>query len=279
MTVPPTPLQKLGKAYLKREDQNLTGSVKDRALPVQIQNLEKQGFKKAVISSSGNAAISAIHFCQPKNINLDIFLSPKIDSKKRKKIEELTPNLHFSPTPIKEAFRFSKKENAYLLRQSTDPSALKGYQNLGEEICHQLPQVSAIFFPVGSGTTLLGTSLGISESSSPAIKFFAVQPASHSPIASIFDPNVKKEEESSTDALSVKFLPLKEKIIKTISESNGDAFVISEKKLQKARLILEKNNIFTSFEGALAYAGYKKAKSLKIKLGDNPVIILTGQKH
>ncbi len=273
------PLQKFGKAYLKREDQNLTGSVKDRALPAQIESLERQGFKKAVISSSGNAAISAIHFCQQKNINLDIFLSTKIDPKKRRKIEELAQNTHFTKTPIKEAFRFSKKENAYLLRQSTDPSALKGYQDLGKELCDQLPQISSIFFPVGSGTTLLGTYRGISESRSGTIKFFAVQPASHAPIASIFDPNIKKEEKTSTDALSVKFLPLKEKVIKAISETNGDALVISEKKLQKARLILEKNDIFTSFEGALAYAGYKKAKSLKIKLGPNPVVILTGQKH
>jgi len=274
-----TPLQKFGKVYLKREDQNLTGSVKDRALPVQIQNLERQGFKKAVISSSGNAALSAIHFCQPKNIKLDIFLSTKIDPKKRKKIEELTSSIHFSKTPIKEAFRFSKKENAYLLRQSTDPSALEGYQDLGKEIRRQLPQVTAIFFPVGSGTTLLGTYQGIFKSCPDTVKFFAVQPASHAPIASIFDPNVKKERKSSTSALSVKFLPLKEKIIEAISKSNGDAFVISEKKLQKARLILEKNDISTSLEGALSYAGYKKAKGLKIKLGSNPLVILTGQKH
>ena len=36
-----TPLIKLDHFYLKREDQNITGSAKDRAIPVQIKNLKK----------------------------------------------------------------------------------------------------------------------------------------------------------------------------------------------------------------------------------------------
>jgi len=274
-----TPLQKLFKVYLKREDQNQTGSVKDRALPFQIQNLVEKGFSKAVISSSGNAALSAIHFCQQQNIDLHIFLSPKINPKKRIKIESLNQQIHLTKTPIKEAFRFAKANSAYLLRQSTDPSALTGYQTLGSELRRQLPNISSIFFPIGSGTTLLGTHLGINTPSSSAVKIFAAQPANHAPIASIFDPNSKKENGTSTEALSVKFLPLKDKIIDAISKSNGDAFVISEKKLQKSHSILEKNNIHTSFEGALAYAGYKKAQALKIDLGPNPAVLLTGQFH
>jgi threonine synthase len=275
----PTDLVKLNQVYIKREDQSPSGSVKDRALPLQVENLQAQGFKQAVISSTGNAALSAIHFCHQKNIPLNIFLSPKVNPHKKEKIQKLNPNVYFTKTPIKEAFRFSKKTGAYLLRQSTDPFALLGYQSLGKELIHQLPKLTSLFFPVGSGTTLLGTYQGLLSSSASSVKIFALQPASHAPIASIFDPNTKPEKKSSTDALSVKFLPLKEKIIDAINESGGDAFLISEKKLQKAQSILEKNNVSTSPEGALAYAGYLKAKALKIKLGNWPVVILTGQKH
>ncbi len=277
--MPTTRLQKFKKAYLKREDQNQTGSVKDRALPVQIKNLKEKGFKQAVISSTGNAALSAVHFCQKEDIVLHIFLSPKVNLKKKAKIENLNQNIHITKTPIKESFRFSKANSAYLLRQSTDPYALIGYQDLGKELVKQLPKISSVFFPVGSGTTLLGTHQGIKALCSHPVKIFAVQPASHAPISSIFDPNTKSEKTTSTDALSVKFLPLKEKIIDALSQTNGDAFTISEKKLQLAASILKKNDIKTSYEGALSYAGYRKARALKIDLGPNPVVLLTGQLH
>ena len=74
-----TPLTKVGKCYFKREDLNLTGSIKDRCLPFQITKLKHQGFTSAVISSTGNAAISAQHFCDLNQIKLTIFVSPHSD--------------------------------------------------------------------------------------------------------------------------------------------------------------------------------------------------------
>ena len=75
-------LIKIENFYLKREDQNPTGSAKDRALIAQIQNLIEKKITNAVISSTGNAAISAAYFCQKQGINLTIFVSPKINLKK-----------------------------------------------------------------------------------------------------------------------------------------------------------------------------------------------------
>jgi len=57
-----TDLIKLDDFYIKREDLNPTGSAKDRALFYQVNNLQKLGFTNAVISSTGNAAISASYF-------------------------------------------------------------------------------------------------------------------------------------------------------------------------------------------------------------------------
>ena len=37
-----TPLEKFNSVYLKREDKNLTGSAKDRAIIEQLKNLQKQ---------------------------------------------------------------------------------------------------------------------------------------------------------------------------------------------------------------------------------------------
>ena len=254
-----TPLEKFGEVYLKREDMNLTGSAKDRAIKLQVENLLKLGFTQAVISSSGNAAISAQYFCNLKNIKLTIFVAPQTDPSKLK----LLKNFILSPQPNSDAFKFAKDNHAYNLRQSTDPVARLCYQLIATEILEQYPQVSSIFIPVGSGATLLG----ISEKLPPVVKIFAVQPASHCPIAGNFDHNFIPETDTATDALSVKMLPLKQSVISTC---------YSGVVVQNADVLAQ--NLTTSAEGNLAYAGYLKAKN-NFPIGDFPIILLTGAKR
>ena len=101
---------------------------------------------------------------------------------------------------------------------------------------------------------------------------YAVQPASYCPIASHFDPNYQPETESITDALSVKYLPLKRQLLSTIT----DAFVIQNQQIHEAQQFLQNHNVRTSNEGALALAGLIKARQCNRNVGDHPVILLTG---
>lgn len=262
-----TPLINLGNVYFKREDFNLTGSAKDRSLEMQVKYLASENYLSAVISSTGNAAISAQYFCQKYGINLTIFVSPHTDKSKLK----LIANYIVSNNPISDAFKFAKKNRSYLLRQSTDPIALTGYGKIATEIIKQLPQVSSIFVPVGSGTTLLG----ISQKLPKSIPIFGVQPASHCPISSIFDHDYIPENITITDALGVKLLPLKNKVITAIKEHRGQGIVVQNKEVVQTQNYLKSNNIITSAEGALTLAGLNKIKS-QYDIGLFPVVILTG---
>lgn len=270
-----TPLIKIDNVYLKREDLNETGSAKDRAMVIQIKNLINKGFKNAVISSTGNAAISAAHFCRLNKLNLTIFVSPKISKNKFDLLKESNSEIFISNQPISEAIKFSKKNNNYLLRQSTDPTALTGYQEIGKELIQELPNITSIFVPVGSGTTLLG----ISKSSNPSVKIYAVQPASNCPLSKVFNPNFTPETENITDAISAKYLPLKSQIVSAIKKSQGTGLIIQNKEILEAQEMLRSNQIETSLEGALAFAGVKKAAKNNLKIGDYPVVILTGCKR
>ncbi len=270
-----TPLVKIDNFYLKREDQNPTGSAKDRAIPFQIENLKHLGFTKAVISSTGNAAISAAHFCQINQIELTIFLSSKVNQKKLDLLKQYSAEIILSDQPISDAIKYAKSKQVYLLRQSTDPSALIGYQQIALEVIQDLPQISSIFIPVGSGTTLLG----IAQKLPPSTKIFAVQSASNCPISKRFDNNFIPENRLITDALSVKFIPLKDKIISNIKNCNGSAFTVQNEAILLANQLLESKNIFTSLEGSLALAGYQKAIKNGIDVGNFPVILLTGAKR
>lgn len=267
-----TPLIKLENIYFKREDLNETGSAKDRAIIFQIENLKKQGFNQAVISSTGNAAISASHFCHLNQIELTVFLSPKVNPAKLALIKKNPCQIIFSDKAISDAFKFAKKNNYYLLRQSTDPSALVGYQEIAKELVEEIPQITSIFIPVGSGTTLFG----ISKSLNPSVKIFAIQPASNCPLSKIFDQDFQPENENITDAISVKYLPLKPQLISTIKNSSGTALVVQNKDIIEAKNELELKQIKTSLEGAMALAGLKKALKNKIEIGSYPVILLTG---
>jgi threonine dehydratase len=270
-----TPLIKLDNIYLKREDKNITGSAKDRALPLQIDNLLKSGFSKAVISSTGNAAISAAYFCQQKHIELTIFLSLKVSPQKLSLLKQFTSEIILSPKPISDAIKFSKLNNSFLLRQSTDPVSLLGYQQISQEIITQLPQITSIFVPVGSGTTLIG----LSQKLPSHIPIFGCQSATNCPVGKLFDTDFVPENRLITDALSVKFLPQKNILIDTIKKTNGFIFVVQNNAIIQSSHYLETKNIITSLEGALCFASYQKAVKNNYPVGDFPVILLTGAKR
>jgi threonine synthase len=270
-----TPIIKIDSFYFKREDLNKTGSAKDRAIIKQIKEIKKRKLDQAVISSTGNAALSAAYFCQENNIKLTIFLSPKVNLKKLKLLKKYSHKIEISKKPISGAIKFSKNNPAYLLRQSTDPVALIGYQQIATEIKQQLPQITSLFVPVGSGTTLLGVSQQLPDN----IKIFAVQSAANCPLAKKFDSNYRSEKQLLTDALSAKFLPQKNKVIKTIKNRNSSAFVIQNQNIIETDTFLKKNKIKTSLEGALALAGLFKAQKNNVEIGDYPLILLTGAKR
>ena len=270
-----TPLIKLDNFYLKREDKNITGSAKDRALPLQITNLKEKGYNNAVISSTGNAAISAAYFCQQKKIDLTIFLSPKISPQKLSLLKQFPSEIIFSLKPISDAVKFSKQNHAFLLRQSTDPLSLVGYQQIGQEIMDQLPQVSSIFVPIGSGTTLVGLSQKIPKN----IPIFGVQSAANCPIGKLYDKDFSPEVRLITDALSVKYLPQKKKLIEVINSHQGFVFTIQNQAIIIANHYFESKNITTSLEGSLCLSAYKKALENNYPVGKFPVILLTGSKR
>ncbi len=264
-----TPLIKIDNLYFKREDLNPTGSAKDRALPFQIENLINRGYQSAVISSTGNAAISASFYCQQANIPLTIFVSPKINPSK---LSLITGKVIKSPRPISQAIKFSKANHSYLLRQSTDLVAQIGYGEIAKELLTQLPQISSIFIPVGSGTSLLGISKILPKN----VKVFAVQPASNPTICSVFSQNYTPETETITDSLSVKYLPLKNEIVKNIQIHGGSGIIVTNKQVINSLEFIKQFN--ASSESALTLAGFYEAKKL-YKIGDFPVILLTGTKR
>lgn len=267
-----TPIIRIGNIYFKREDQNPSGSVKDRSVIYQLAYAKQKGFKKGVISSSGNSAISLAYWSKKFGIKITAYLSSNADINKIKKLKSLGAKVVITNKPNSESFRHAKKERVYNFRQSTDPQAIKGYNELAKEIVHQIGNPEAIFFPVSSGTTLLGTGRNLNGT-----KIFLAQSISHNPLSFIFDQKRNAGTKNLTKALVAKYIPLKRKIIELVKNSNGGGYTIDNDKIIMAKKWLNEHKIFTSNEGALALAAAIEAQNNnKIK---TCLVILTGKDY
>ena len=154
-----TPIVEKDGILFKREDQNPTGSVKDRGISAQLSYAVGLGHKVFVISSSGNAGISAGVYCQKLGLKLTIFVSPRTAKGKLGKLGELGVEVRTTEKPLFESLKFAQETGAVHLRQSRDEVALGGYSALGDEIFEQFGKETSnleVFFPVSSGATLVG---------------------------------------------------------------------------------------------------------------------------
>lgn len=267
-----TPIIKIDDLYFKREDQNPSGSIKDRSVIYQLSYARDKGFKEGVVSSSGNSAISLAFWSKRFEINITAYLSPKAETDKIKKLKALGAKVVITDKPNSKSFRHAKSKSVYNFRQSTDPQALKGYEELAKEITQQIGKPEAIFFPVSSGTTLLGTGRKLKDT-----KIFLAQSAFHNPLSSAFDQEKNIDTNNLTKALVAKYIPLKNEINKLIKNSNGGGYTINNDKILIAREWLRENKIFTSNEGALALAAaWKAQKESKVNTG---LVILTGKDY
>lgn len=271
-----TPLVKIGGIYFKCEFKNPTGSHKDRAFSFEVSRLKEQGIKNAVISSSGNAAISAANYCRLAGITLHIFVSPNINRNKLKVLENLNCSIVKTERPVSDSVKYSKKVGAYNLRQSTDPNAVYGYQNIASEIIKDGISPDAVFMPVSSGTTLVGTARGFKKLGYN-VPFHAVQTDTVHPVSGVFDKDFKETgKKSLADAIVAKFTPREDEVVKIIKDTRGSGWVITNSQMEEGRKWLLAHNLNCSYEGAAALAALWKAEKGGYKF-KNPVCILTGR--
>lgn len=272
-----TPYRAINQIIFKLEYLNPTGSVKDRGVSKQIFKLHKQGVKSLVIASSGNAAISAAYYCQAYHLSLTAFISPNINPQKLAHLKNSSTQLMFSPRPVTDAFRYATKTHSYLLRPSVNPDGPIGYQTLGNELAKIKP--AAIFFPVSSGVTLLGTTQGYSKVHSLLPQIHIVQTTAVHPLAQKFDHNFTSSKTSLADSLVAKSIPNKSKILNIINLSHGSGWVVSDEQISQASLWLDYHNLACSYEGAAALAAIWKAQKQGWYRPNSVVCLLTGKKY
>lgn len=262
---------------LKREDENPTGSWKDRGMAFLISKSLAAGEKDLVLSSSGNAAISSAAYCQLAKINLFVFVSPMINKGKLGELGKLGIKTFISNRPVSDAVKYAREKGITNLRPSENEFGPEGYQTIAFELALNQGLVEDIFLPVSSGVGLVGIGEGFKKIGlSPRIH--VCQSSAVCPMASVFDNDYIEEKESLAEALVAKYTPLKNKVVEWVKNSGGSGWIIGNQEIIEAQKFLKEKGIETSAEGALALAAIFKARKKGRQMGKT-VCVLTGKKY
>jgi|GEM_PF-593799 len=292
---PITQLTNYDNLYLLREDLNLHGSFKDRALSYQIQYLKNNNINTCVISSSGNAAIAAAAHCAENNIKCIILVSPSTDKAKLSQIIKHKPHLVIQSKQARRLANYiHKKHGIYLLNPSKDDKAIEGFESLGQDIHENNPGCQAIFSYVTSGASLLGMiSYYKKQSDITFPHFIGVQSGEQQFLAcDVFGQIVEQSEQQIAGKNAINRTPRSNQIFKElnspfpknaknqpiINNHVGKIYWVPEQSILKNLDLLRQNGINSSPEGAAALTAAidfsRQYPQLK-----NAVVIISGTEH
>ncbi len=318
-----TPLEKYPKLataigvtdlYFKREDKHPYGSHKGRSIPVMIEHYYSSGDRAFAISSSGNAALAAALYVQEKNqglknvdektdgkekpnkpLNLDVFVGNHVSPKKLSKIraiaEKSSGNIRVlvKERPL-QALTQASQEGIRSLRQSTDDSALVGYESLAKELIAEFsdkltsnskgaqPQkIGAVFIGTSSGTTAQALATYFLKNKLP-IQVHIVQTSSCHPLSDGFETYDGPDEPSIADAIVDITGHRKSALIPLTEETGGKGWVATNEDISAAQeLARTHTGLEISTNSALSIVGAMKAVYVGHKIDGAIVCMICGE--
>ena len=251
--------------YLKLENFNPGGSVKDRAALGIIEKAEKEGKLKPgstiIEPTSGNMGISLAFIGSLKGYKTIIVMPDTMSIERRNILKALNAELILTDGArgmkgaIEKAESLaSKNKNYFMPEQFSNPANVEAhYETTGEEILRDLPDVDVFIAGVGSGGTLSGVGRRLKEHSLD-IQVVAVEPLTSAVISG------EKPGKHQIQGLGAGFIPdtLDMKVIdRIIPASDNTAF-------EFVKLIARKCGLFLGVStGANVAAAYEIAKNME----------------
>jgi len=166
--------------YLKIETELPTGSFKPRgALYALTINRRKGGINEVTASSTGNHGAAVAWAAKTLGVPATIFLPANPNPVKRKKIADLGARIVEAGGPdLADAFlqarEYSAKPGVYFLNDATDPDLPAGPATIGLEILAELPEVAAVYVPMGDTALIRGVGAALKQVK-PDVKIVGVQ--------------------------------------------------------------------------------------------------------
>lgn len=173
----------------KLENQNPTGSVKDRAAKAMIEDAEADGTlspgRIIIEPSSGNTGIALAMICQLKGYPLKVVLPDNVTSERRHMLEVWGAEIIPSPAnegsngAVKLAQRLADENPAwaFLYQYGNEANPTAHYNTTGPEILRDVPDITHFVAGLGTSGTLMGVGTYLKEHK-PDVQVLAVEPPS-----------------------------------------------------------------------------------------------------
>lgn len=263
------PLQKL---WVKREEQNPTGSFKSRGFSVALSIAREHGIQKVAVNSNGNAASALAAYAGYAGMDAYVFLPKDCPGLIAEECVQYGAQTFLVDGLIHDAGKIiqdgEQEQGWYSVGTLKEPGRAEGKKTMGLELAEQLgwklPNV--IVYPTGGGSGVIGMwnafkqlkQLGFIQGDLP--RMVSVQEIGCQPVVEAmknkgeFQPQTH-EILSRPTGMRVPNPPDGDLIISILRESDGTAIAVSKEEIQNAQLSLGTQGISSSPEGAATWAG------------------------
>ena len=282
-----------GKAYVKYEGANPTGSFKDRGMTIAVTIAREIGARHAIAASTGNTASSAAAYTARAGIKLTLVLPRgKVALGKLGQsilhgasIVEVEGSFDDALKAIVEASTIST--SVYPLN-SFNAWRLEGQKTIAFEIWEELGVPDWIVVPVGNGGNIAAIWKGFKELRDAGLidslpRMAGIQASGAAPLASAFEKGLDKPEfveKPETIATAIRIgKPINwAKAMKAVKESKGVFIKVTDEEIINAQHMLARlEGIGAEPAGAASIAGLKKlVEEGIIERGETVVAIVTG---
>lgn len=219
------------RLLLKREDLNPGGSHKDRGLLFQVARL---GAPAYVVSSSGNAAISAAAACRATGARLFAFVAADTHPGKMAAIADQGGVLVVAAKPKNFARYAARVFGLPNLRATLDPQASVGYRSLGVELHEAAPDLDAVATFSTSGASLAGLGDGLLRCDHP-VALWAVQSGTCLGLVRVRQPDTPDDLDSPAGRLGTRTPPDADSLVARLEASGGGAIAVGAEEIEAMR--------------------------------------------
>lgn len=267
------------EVYLKCENLQKTGSFKVRGAFNHISTLSEEQRKKGVVcASTGNHSQAVGYAASMLGMKSWLVMPEYTTMIKQECSRRYGTKVIIAGSAWKETYEkvleISREYGCDYIDPGEDESLIAGQGTLGIEILEALPDVDAIYVPVGGGGMIAGIAIAVKEIS-PDTRVIGVEPEHMNAMYRSFHSGkieIIKRIPSVADGLggvSPCVLPYE-----IVSRYVDDMITVSEEEIKEAtRLILQRTKMLAEPSGATALAGLLSGK---VYTGKKNVCIVSG---
>ena len=275
-----TTLGKQNKVHLhfKAETFQKTGSFKPRGSINKLYHLAEEDTKRGVITiSSGNHAQGFAYAASTCGISARVVMPHTTPPNKISAAKGYGAQVILTDGDLLEtALAIQEEHNLTMVHPFDDPHIVSGHGTIGLEILEDLPNVDAVFVPVGGGGLISGVATAI-KLHKPNVKIVGVEPIGASAMwKSVQQGAVVHLNRMDTIAEGLAAPFVGELNLALVQKYVDELVLVSDDEMVEALfLILESCKILTEPAGAAGFAALLFNKA-KIPMGSEVVCILSG---